>query len=155
MTTPESTTQGYAADFTRTSIERQRAAYAALLQTYNAVCEMEHEGIYEVTVRTQSRAVTVIVPFGTGTDVSMTLWELLGDRLQALENGILKDLRDEQQEAADADSQAFFARQREVQAQCLPQPQAEPEPAPTPAIPFVPRQRPGTRSVHQAAAAVA
>jgi hypothetical protein len=123
---------GHEANFSLHYVAQAREVYAAELEQLRQVNLASHEGVFEVTIRTRTRTITVPVSASLGSEVICGLQEEFGQRLDNIQRSILHQLREAENEQEDADGTSNRAQ---ILALCLPQSPAVVVPMHTPTTP--------------------
>ena len=75
-------------NYTRRSVELEKAVYEKLLKQYEQLMSAHTEGVFEVTVRSQNHTVTIPVAFVVGGGVACELADAFAKHVTRVENNL-------------------------------------------------------------------
>lgn len=78
----------YQQNYSQQAAEREKAVYESMLAQYNALLYASDEGVFEVTIRSQSGAVTIPVNLLHGTQLTQDLIEGFSRRIDKLQSNL-------------------------------------------------------------------
>jgi hypothetical protein len=93
---------------------REHAVYTKMVAQYQQLLTASDEGVFEVTVRTQSGSIAVAMSLNDGNGIAASVADVLGKRIDVLErrlNGTLSDI------GADTEEQFLKLMEKEAQQQ--------------------------------------
>ncbi|MVN78080.1 hypothetical protein GO988_17255 [Hymenobacter sp. HMF4947] len=82
----------YQKNYTHKTAKRERKVYKKLLAQYHQLLSAADEGVFEITVRSQSGAITVPVSLGDGGQLTADLVDCFAGRIQLLERNLNNSL---------------------------------------------------------------
>lgn len=94
----------YQENYSRLTADRERAVYEKLLAQYDALLVASIEGVFEITVRSQSGAIVVPVFMNKGIGFTNDLIEYFSERIDRVERNLNTTLKEIGEEAKHAKS---------------------------------------------------
>jgi uncharacterized protein (DUF885 family) len=78
----------YQENYSRLAAEREKVVYERMLTQYDALLTASIEGVFEVTVRSQSGAITIPVTLSDGISLTHELIECFSERIESVERNL-------------------------------------------------------------------
>jgi hypothetical protein len=110
----------------RKDAERERAVYEKLLAKYDTLSTAADEGVFQVTVHTDSGTITIPTEFAKGRGIAIELAEVLSDwiikiernlnsSLEALGDEVKEDQNEKERKQGERNKEAEAARAQDAQ----------------------------------------